>query len=773
MSSRKGMYRPGKVVKTEDSDEEEAPAIEESAFSAKEGKRCPHCRKKVEYGTREKSMCNGLCTGSQRGKLGKNSAASAELRSLTKADRQALGAESTVEKVEKVPKSSHPAVPNSTPVKMQVVITAEPAPAAEERDLCSGDPKFDGSQCPRKATEEGGNEALGLCRRCFEKQEAVNTRAREAAAAAEASAAEEPKSSGPSSGRVPVPKKVAKQKASVPQQGLNSLLKAVAKPSKECPSCFGSFLAEKGGTCPSSGEHLCPSCIEPIMAAEAALVAEAKAAAEAQAVADARVAVEAKAARLAAEARASAEVKAATETAARERAHRDRERRLHLDLEQRRTNDAERAREKKNQESLATNRAAQRLAGLVKSMPTRQLVFGSTSPSPATITGRSMLDRHYAEFPRDAAIIQTKGIRAFSDSNKGQLWWTPSAQGSAHSGILTAAGNKAVPESPGAQVPLAAPPFEVTSDRPRVPEVQNEDVDISFGSIDDVTFNPQPVAVEIKAEVFVAPKPAPVEVDEECAICLEPIATGRICKLPCEHSYHVKCINEVKDFNNQVHAICPTCLFECKPGNTPPKRPQPPPPPPPLPIGDASSEILDMRVPIGANAGSAARFDFGGGYFANVIVPKGKRVGDTVTLRVQKNRPPITIVPSRSLERGLTVECSIHGAASDEKSNDAGHGGAALVDMLLASDLEKAAIRPEHEGNGLMGVLRNIGTSDSVISTLLGHGLCTAAAIMGAHDSGLGDIGVKKGPRMKIIKKVSEVTLPGEDEAVKVIKCSY
>ena len=38
----------------------------EPVYCAKEGKKCPHCKKKVEYGTRFRAKCNGLCTGSGR-----------------------------------------------------------------------------------------------------------------------------------------------------------------------------------------------------------------------------------------------------------------------------------------------------------------------------------------------------------------------------------------------------------------------------------------------------------------------------------------------------------------------------------------------------------------------------------------------------------------------------------------------------------------------------------------------------------------------------------
>jgi len=40
---------------------------EEPQYSAKDGGRCPQCRKKVSYGTKYKEKCNGLCTvGSNR-----------------------------------------------------------------------------------------------------------------------------------------------------------------------------------------------------------------------------------------------------------------------------------------------------------------------------------------------------------------------------------------------------------------------------------------------------------------------------------------------------------------------------------------------------------------------------------------------------------------------------------------------------------------------------------------------------------------------------------
>jgi hypothetical protein len=64
-------------------------------------------------------------------------------------------------------------------------------------------------------------------------------------------------------------------------------------------------------------------------------------------------------------------------------------------------------------------------------------------------------------------------------------------------------------------------------------------------------------------------------------------------------------------------------------------------------------------------------------------------------------------------------------------------------------------------------MLRSEGVAEATLEILVANGLTTPLAIMQAYDAGLSDLGIKKGPRVKILKNVKAALLPDEDEAVR------
>ena len=66
-----------------------------------------------------------------------------------------------------------------------------------------------------------------------------------------------------------------------------------------------------------------------------------------------------------------------------------------------------------------------------------------------------------------------------------------------------------------------------------------------------------------------ASSPAPAAWREEqkpreCAICLDPLASGSLCTLPCSHSFHAACVDGLRKFG--IKQVCPMCREELPPG---------------------------------------------------------------------------------------------------------------------------------------------------------------------------------------------------------------
>ena len=51
---------------------------------------------------------------------------------------------------------------------------------------------------------------------------------------------------------------------------------------------------------------------------------------------------------------------------------------------------------------------------------------------------------------------------------------------------------------------------------------------------------------------------------DECAICLDPFASGTVCTLPCAHTFHASCVEGLRSFG--MKQVCPLCRAELPPG---------------------------------------------------------------------------------------------------------------------------------------------------------------------------------------------------------------
>jgi len=229
------------------------------------------------------------------------------------------------------------------------------------------------------------------------------------------------------------------------------------------------------------------------------------------------------------------------------------------------------------------------------------------------------------------------------------------------------------------------------------------------------------------------------EVDE-CPICLELLSKEQACALPCGHEFHVACVESVKKFNGDKQATCPLCQHNAGggPGMSPKMTgfPAPPPllpPPPPTSGGntggsgapngikflqfgaldDDEDEEEELEEARGANGG-------GGGGRGNTT---------KATTKNGKNNKINTPAPDN---------------ANDQDQNQEQYQDHALLELLRSSD----------------------GVTKQVVELLVAHGLTNQAALMRAHDHGLSELGMKKGPRLRVLKTVSAMLLAGEDAQV-------
>ena len=52
--------------------------------------------------------------------------------------------------------------------------------------------------------------------------------------------------------------------------------------------------------------------------------------------------------------------------------------------------------------------------------------------------------------------------------------------------------------------------------------------------------------------------------NDECAMCLESLASARVLRLPCSHVYHVECVGKLREFG--IKQVCPMCRADLPPG---------------------------------------------------------------------------------------------------------------------------------------------------------------------------------------------------------------
>ena len=51
---------------------------------------------------------------------------------------------------------------------------------------------------------------------------------------------------------------------------------------------------------------------------------------------------------------------------------------------------------------------------------------------------------------------------------------------------------------------------------------------------------------------------------DECPVCLDPLASGTVCILPCTHTFHAACVAELRSFG--IKQACPQCCAALPPG---------------------------------------------------------------------------------------------------------------------------------------------------------------------------------------------------------------
>ena len=52
--------------------------------------------------------------------------------------------------------------------------------------------------------------------------------------------------------------------------------------------------------------------------------------------------------------------------------------------------------------------------------------------------------------------------------------------------------------------------------------------------------------------------------NDECAMCLESLASAKVLTLPCSHAYHAQCVGKLREFG--IKQVCPLCRADLPPG---------------------------------------------------------------------------------------------------------------------------------------------------------------------------------------------------------------
>jgi hypothetical protein len=243
--------------------------------------------------------------------------------------------------------------------------------------------------------------------------------------------------------------------------------------------------------------------------------------------------------------------------------------------------------------------------------------------------------------------------------------------------------------------------------------------------------------------------------DDECAICIESLVGASTSMLPCGHTFHSACVEKIKEYNTLTSAssVCPLCQQTFK---SPVIQPQ-------ESVSVAPFSLDSVQGSQGANDESSSGWQ--------VKPTKEMRQADLLRKRQGAALPdfrqevPATQVNAATARAPAAAEASRAPAAAEAVQHNGAAADATATPAVpeATPELAKALI----EAGPTIGLLRDGGVSDATLQQLVEANLTSLEQIMAAHDDGLNNLGIKKGPRIRILRILSPLTLESEDEGVK------
>lgn len=268
---------------------------------------------------------------------------------------------------------------------------------------------------------------------------------------------------------------------------------------------------------------------------------------------------------------------------------------------------------------------------------------------------------------------------------------------------------------------------------------------------------------------------------EECAICLDPLNEGSTSTLDCCHRYHSKCLRQMQDFHKSVVAVCP----QCDGAGSPRKQPLPGPELPILHLGaseetyksDESDDDGGWQRANSKSARESSRSVSGGGRGGKGNCGRGSGGGANLPVAHSPAPTPLVDAPARDQRGAASLVLQDHLKAEAEESDVYSQ----REPLRIPKDTDPVKALAAAGGNIIVMLQDALGLVGAAsIALLVKHGLTSLLAIMKAHDDGMAGINIKKGTRIRILRLVGAITLPGEDEKVKQIleshnfgKCRY
>ena len=489
--------------------------------------------------------------------------------------------------------------------------------------------------------------------------------------------------------------------------GIGAILKKTAKPVEICSSCGFEYYSKQENSSSITENVMCEECIRPLVHATAALAAENKA----NEGGSRPVVLHGK------ESPAKGQGKKMFQAA---------------ELEVHKTQSAF---------EVAT---AQRLAQLLNTLPNRQLVCGERLQTATTKTARKALKRHCNAIPQDGFLINKHGLEGFAKMHSKVLRWTPLAAGyniGDAAGVITAAGRPGVDP---ANILARKIANEVTAAQSILVKRRKGGPSFYSWIMDIPAQKNTPDFNFIISNIF-----------GKNSVNLRQLKEDSGCEIWVNFDTSKITIQgpNPKNVGKAVAHLQP--ILDAP--------------------GQRAQRLYERYgYEDGAETSSYEGSDYWEGEDDSLADPSCGSIDSTEAISFGHGWAEEWDVAKRALEQvkssaGAVLDGDADQGTDSETSTQGDGNIAAAVKSpsSSASEVTYEAAETLAEAGPTIRLLRENRVSDAALLQLVEMGLTSLEQIMAAHDDGLHKLGIKLGPRMRILKILSPLLLKFEDEEVK------